>query len=109
MHKISIIFAAIVLVGSSAITVSTAGAQSAPPSPTSELGAETSNWGLAPFVAIPTISLRPEDRSAIRALEDQHIKERRAFEDKYAGELRSLLHKQEAEREALRAKLSGPR
>ena len=109
MHKISIIFAAIALAGSSFITVPTAGAQNALPSPTFELGTETGNWGLTPFAAIPTIALRPEDRSAIRALEDQHIKARRAFEDKYEGELRVLIRKQAEEREALRARLSAPR
>ena len=74
-----------------------------------ELGAETGNWGLAPLAAIPAIALRPEDRTAIRALEDQHIKERRSFEDKYETELRRLIRKQAEEREALRTRLSAPR
>lgn len=74
-----------------------------------EVGAETGNWGLAPFAAIPAITLRPEDRAAIRTLEDQHIKERRSFEDKYETELRRLIRKQAEEREALRARLSAPR
>ena len=109
MHKISMIFAAIALAGSSIITAPMTRAQNAAPSPTSEPGTETGNWGLTPFAAIPTIALRPEDRLAIRALEDQHIKERRAFEDKYEGELRALIRKQAEEREALRARLSAPR
>lgn len=78
-------------------------------SPTQELGTESANWGLTPFAAIPTIALRPEDRSTIRSLEDKQIKERRAFEDKYEGELRALIRKQAEEREALRARLSTAR
>ena len=109
MQKIFIITAAIALAGSSAITLPAARAQNALPSPTSELGAETGNWGLAPFAAVPAIALRPEDRTAIRALEDQHIKERRAFEDKYETELRALVRKQAQEREELNARLTKPR
>ena len=78
-------------------------------SPAVELGGEPANWGLAPFAAIQVIALRPEDRSAIRALEDQHIKERRAFEDKYETELRRLIRKQAEERETLRTRLASPR
>lgn len=106
MHKISIVIAAIAVAGSSAITLPAASAQNAQPSPTSELGAEPGNWGLAPLAAVPAIALRPEDRAAIRALEDQHIKERRVFEDKYETELRVLIRKQADEREALRTGLS---
>jgi Spy/CpxP family protein refolding chaperone len=106
MSKIPMIFAVIALAGLSGLVASAARAQSAPPSPASELGSETGNWGLAPFAAIPTFAVRPEDRAAIRAMEDQHIKERRAFEDKYEAELRALIRKQAEEREALRARLS---
>jgi Spy/CpxP family protein refolding chaperone len=87
------------------IALSPAQAQNAS-SPALESGGEPANWGLAPFVAIPAITLRAEDRAAIRALEDQHIKERRAFEDKYETELRNLIRKQAEEREALRTRLS---
>jgi hypothetical protein len=73
-----------------------------------EVGAETGNWGLTPFTAIPTFALRADDRAAIRALEDQHIKERRAFEDNYETELRRLIRKQAEEREALRNRLAAP-
>jgi hypothetical protein len=96
-------------VGVGFITALTAQAQNAALAPSSELGAESENWGLTPFAAVPTIALRPEDRTAIRALEDQHIKERRAFEDKYETELRRLIRKQADERDALRTRLSAPR
>ena len=109
MNKKSVIFAAIFLACASGIAAPAARAQNAPPSPTSELGAETGNWGLTPFAAVPTIALRAEDRAAIRALEDQHIKERRAFDDKFETELRALIRKQAEERGALRTHLSAPR
>ncbi len=109
MNKKSIIFAAIALAGLSGLVAPAAQAQNALPSPTFELGSEIGNWGLAPFAAIPTIAVRPEDRAAIRALEDQHIKARRVFEDKYETELRALIRKQAEEREALRTRLSAPR
>jgi hypothetical protein len=109
MNTRTMVFAVIAVAGLSGLVAPTALAQNALPSPTSELGAETGNWGLAPFAAIPTIALRPEDRVAIRALEDQHIKERRVFEDKYEAELRVLVRKQAEEREALRAQLSKAR
>ena len=108
MKKLSMIFVVIALTGSSGVVAPAAQAQNALPSPTSELGAETGNWGLAPFAAIPTITLRPEDRVVIRALEDQHIKERRAFEDKYEKELRALVRKQAEERAILNARLAKP-
>lgn len=73
-----------------------------------ELGSESANWGLAPFVTLPALPLRAEDRLAVRSLEDQHLKERRQFEDKYETELRALIRKQAEEREALRTRLSAP-
>lgn len=106
MNKLSAISVAIVLACAGSFAAPDVMAQSAPPSPTSDLGGETANWGLAPFAAVPTLALRPEDRVAIRGLEDQHIKERRIFEDKYEAELRQLIRKQAEEREALRARLT---
>ncbi len=108
MKRKSVVFAAVV-VGVGCVMALAALAQNATSSPPSDLGAETGNWGLTPFAAVPMIALRPEDRTAIRALEDQHIKERRAFEDKYETELRRLIRKQAEEREALRTRLSTPR
>jgi Spy/CpxP family protein refolding chaperone len=99
---------AVVTAGAVLISMPMANAQNAQ-SGLSEMGTETGNWGLTPFSAVPTFTVRPEDRAAIRALEDQHIKERRAFEDRYEGELRRLIRKQAEEREALRARLVGPR
>lgn len=108
MKTISVILA-VLFVSVGLIVSPAAQAQNATPNIPSELGAEPSNWGLAPFAPIPTFAVRPEDRAAIRALEDQHIKERRAFEDKYEDELRTLMRKQAEEREALRAQLSKAR
>ncbi len=105
----TLVAAGATLIAMTLIDLPLAWAQSAAPSTTPELGAETGNWGLTPFAAIPTIALRAEDRSAIRKLEDQHIKERRAFEDKYEAELRVLIRKQADERESLRVKLSTTR
>ena len=108
MNRKSVVIA-VIIVGVGFVMALTAQAQNAAPSSPSDLGAETGNWGLAPLAAVPTIALRPEDRTAIRALEDQHIKERRVFEDKYEKELRGLIRKQAEEREALRTRLSAPR
>jgi Spy/CpxP family protein refolding chaperone len=94
-------------VGAAAVLASPARTQNAGGTP--DIGAEPGNWGLAPFAAIPTLTLRPEDRTAIRSLEDKHLRERRAFEDKYEAELRELIRRQAQEREALRLRLSGPR
>lgn len=107
MNKRLMILAAIAVMGAAWITVPAARGQSAVSSPTTELGDES--VGLTPYVAVPTIALRAEDRAAIRALEDQHIKERRAFEDKYATELRALVRKQAEERETLNTRLAKPR
>jgi Spy/CpxP family protein refolding chaperone len=110
MRKPSIICAAIAAVCASGfLPAPPASAQLAPPAAAVDPGGEPGNWGLTPFAAVPAIALRPEDRAAIRALEDQHIKERRAFEDKYEAELRQLIRKQADEREALRARLSATR
>lgn len=51
------------------------------------------------------MTLRVEDRVAIRPLEDQHVKERRTFEDNYEAELRALMLKQAEEWEVLRIRL----
>ena len=109
MNARTMVFAAIAVAGLSGLAAPAALAQNALPGPTIELGSETGNWGLTPFAAIPTIAVRPEDRAAIRTLEDQHIKARRLFEDKYETELRALIRKQAEEREALRTRLSAPR
>ncbi len=110
MRKPSIICAAVVVACAGGfLTSPPVSAQVAPPVAAAEPGGEPGNWGLAPFSAVPSIALRPEDRAAIRALEDQHIKERRTFEDKYESELRQLIRKQAEEREALRMRLAPPR
>ncbi len=109
MRNPSVICAAIVVACASGFVSPPALAQGAPPASATDSGSEPGNWGLAPFSAVPAIALRPEDRAAIRALEDRHIKERRAFEDNYETELRRLIRKQSEEREALRVRLPPPR
>jgi len=109
MNARTMVFAVIAVAGLSGLVAPAALAQNTLPSPTTELGSETANWGLTPFAAIPSIAVRSEDRAAIRALEDQHIKARRIFEDKYETELRALIQKQANEREALRTRLLAPR
>jgi hypothetical protein len=83
-------------------------AQDAPPSPTSEQGKETGNWGLAPFIPIPTLALSAEAKQSVRDLEDRQLSERRALEDKFNEELLALLKKQAGEREALILSLTTP-
>jgi hypothetical protein len=85
-----------------------ASAQVAPPSPSGQLGTESGNWGLAPFVPILTLSLSDENKKKVRDLEDRHLQERRALEDKYEAELRALLIRQADEREALKKLLLNP-
>lgn len=66
-------------------------------------GIETGNLiGTVPFTAQEQLLLRPDDKAAIRKLEDKHVKELRDLEDKYAGDLRALRTKQADEREVLR-------
>lgn len=82
--------------------------QDAAPSPTSELGQETGNWGLAPFIPIPTLALSAEAKQSVRDLEDRQLGERRALEDRFNVELIALLKKQAGEREALILSFTGP-
>ena len=79
--------------------------QSVPPS---EQGKETGNWGLAPFIPIPTLALNEEAKQIVRDTEDRQLQERRALEDKYQEELRALLKRQADEREALIARFTQP-
>jgi Spy/CpxP family protein refolding chaperone len=83
-------------------------AQDAPSSPPSELGSESANWGLAPFVPIMTLSLSAENKKKVRDLEDTQLQERRVLEDRYEAELRAMLIRQADVREALRKLLLGP-
>ena len=83
-------------------------AQDASSSPPSELGTESENWGLAPFVPILTLNLSAENKKKVRDLEDQQLQERRALEDRYEVELRAILIRQADEREALIRGLLGP-
>jgi hypothetical protein len=85
-----------------------AAAQNAAPGSASELGTETSNWGLAPFLPIPTVNLSEADKKLVRDIEDRQLQERRALEDKYEADRRALLIRQAEEREALKQSLSVP-
>lgn len=68
-----------------------------PPGGISDLG----SFGTLPYETLARpVLLRPEDKQALRRLEDKHIQERRALEDRYEQELRALQAKQYAEREA---------
>jgi Spy/CpxP family protein refolding chaperone len=82
--------------------------QNAQPAPATEPGMETGNWGLAPFIPIPTLALNEEAKRTVRELEDQQLRERRTLEDKCQEELRTLLKRQAEEREALLARLTQP-
>ena len=70
-------------------------------------GAESHNFGLIPFYAVPTVALSPEDTQKLRDLEDAQLRERRALEDRFAAEMRTLLTQQAAARAALLAQLAG--
>lgn len=65
-------------------------------------GNEVSNFGSVPFTTQEQLLLRPEDKSALRTIEDRHLKELRWLEDKYEADLRALRQRQADEREALR-------
>lgn len=79
------------------VPAQTASPPAAPPGGISDLG----NFGALPYEALMRpVPLRPEDKQALRKLEDRHIQERRALEDRYEQELRALQAKQFAEREA---------
>ena len=83
-------------------------AQDPQPAPASEQGMETGNWGLAPFIPIPTLALSAEAKQTVRDLEDQQLRERRTLEDKYDEEVRVMLKRQAEEREALILRLTAP-
>ena len=85
-----------------------ASAQDAPQGASSQLGSETENWGLAPFIPIVTLNLSAEGKQKVRDLEDRQITERRELEDRYEAEVRTLLLRQAEEREALTKLLVGP-
>ena len=54
-----------------------------------------------PYQLEPQMSLRTNEKTALRKLEDKHIAELRAIEDRYEQDLRALRAKQQAEREVL--------
>lgn len=83
-------------------------AQDLQSAPATDQGKETENWGLAPFIPIPTLALDEEAKQMVRDTEDRQLQERRALEDKYQLELRALLKRQADEREALRVRLTQP-
>lgn len=90
-----------------AILATGAAAQDTAP-PAQSLGAESGNFGLAPFQPIPTLTLSEDQKQTARALEDRQLQERRALEDRYAVELRALLITQAQEREELMRKFTSP-
>jgi hypothetical protein len=72
-----------------------------PPTPPPEASSDVGNWGFLPFSAPEVVVLRPEDRSAMRKLEDKQLQETRAIEDRFAADLRALRVKHAQERESL--------
>jgi len=62
-----------------------------------------------PYKLEPQMTLRAEDRMALRKLEDKHIAELRAFEDRYEKDLRTLRARQQAERESMMKAFSARR
>ncbi|KAB2847594.1 MAG: hypothetical protein F9K44_13025 [Hyphomicrobiaceae bacterium] len=89
------------LIGAALLAVAPAARAQAVAPPPSETGNEFSNLGTLPFTAQEALLLRPEDRAAIRKLEDRHLKEARDLEDKYASDLLALRIKQAEERAVL--------
>ncbi len=71
------------------------------------LGAESENFGLTPFAAVPTYALTEAQTVEVRALEDRQLAERRALENRFAAEMKALLARQSEERAALFTTLSG--
>jgi len=78
-----------------------ADAQTQSPGPSPEAGTEMGNLGTLPFVATEQILLRPEQKTALRQLEDRQIKELRDFEDNYDTDLRRLRIRQAQERDQM--------
>jgi hypothetical protein len=73
---------------------------SQPPMPAA--GAEVVNFGTLPFTAQEQLLLRPEDKTALRTIEDRHLKELRQLEDRYEADLRVLRQRQADERDTMR-------
>jgi hypothetical protein len=61
---------------------------------------DVGTFGEYPLGIAGRIVLDPEQKRALRRLEDKHIQELRQLEDRFADELRALRAKQYAEREA---------
>lgn len=86
-----------------ALGAASAHAQQTPPAPAAP---ESGVSDLGSFEAVPYdmrsyLVLRPEDKAAMRRLEDKHIAELRALEDRFEKDVRALRLKQNAEREAV--------
>jgi len=54
-----------------------------------------------PYDARGYVTLRADEKAALRKLEDKHLSELRALEDRYDQDVRALRLKQSAERESL--------
>jgi hypothetical protein len=54
-----------------------------------------------PYRLEPQVTLRAEDKMALRKLEDKHIGELRGLEDRFEKDLRTLRARQQAERDAM--------
>jgi len=81
-------------------------AQESPGADTRGLGKEEANFGLTPFISVPTIVLSEVKMARLRSLEDAQLRVRRQLEDRFTKEMRDLLVQQAKERQALIAELS---
>ncbi|MBI3916499.1 MAG: hypothetical protein HY322_05775 [Betaproteobacteria bacterium] len=73
---------------------------SAPARPESGLS-DVGSFEAVPYDMRGSVTLRAEEKVAVRRLEDKHIAEVRTLEDRFDKELRALRLKQSAEREVL--------
>lgn len=80
-------------------------AQQQPPSQLTEGSGEVRNFGTLPYSLADVPVLRPEQRAAMRSLEDRQLRELRELEDAFEAHLRSLRERHAQEREQLRRSL----
>ncbi|MBI1965865.1 MAG: hypothetical protein HYS46_06410 [Betaproteobacteria bacterium] len=95
------IIAAIVVIAVVAVMERPRAADTARPAPSAETSSDVGNWGSVPYVSREQLILRPEEKTALRQLEDRHLQEMRVLEDRFEREFRTLRQKHFQERETL--------
>ncbi|KIM00418.1 hypothetical protein CCC_01829 [Paramagnetospirillum magnetotacticum MS-1] len=95
-------FAALLLAILAMTAPVTAGAADPKPALPAEAGTDVGNWGTMPYSPAEQALTNPENKKAMRELEDRQIKEVRVLEDKQDEERMALKRKQANEREALK-------